>query len=161
MSTGTDLHSILTEASTSLEVLLEKSSLVVTTLAQCGPTEKFLQNHRMFMHQQDSWLGKAKSATAAQMQLWQRGDAAGHRAMASALGLYAMMETRGYTAPQVDKCLADSAAKQKLRDNSEADAVEFNVNSTPSFALNFNLLLGVHTWESLEPALEERFSQIP
>lgn len=131
--------------------------LVITTLAQCGPQEKFLQNHAMFMTRQSSWLTKAERATPAQTQLWSQGNAAGFRAMASALDFYGMMAQRGYERTQIDACLADSKKMQQIVANTRADAKEFGVRATPSFTINGKLLEDVHSWQQLEPALKKHF----
>jgi hypothetical protein len=60
--------------------------LGATMLVECGPKEKFLQNHTMFMRRQGTWLAKVQQSTPAQRAVWMRGDAAGLRSMASALG---------------------------------------------------------------------------
>lgn len=127
--------------------------LGVTMLAQCGPAEKFQMNHAMFMTRQSSWLAEAQKASQAQQALWGQGNAAGFRAMASALNFYAMMEQRGYSRIEVDKCLADSAKMQQIIATTRADATEYGIRGTPSFAINGALLDGVHSWQQLEPAL--------
>lgn len=131
--------------------------LGVTMLAQCGPQDKFLQNHAMFMARQSEWLGKAQIATPAQRALWSQGNAAGFRAMASALNLYAMMEQRGYNRVEVDKCLADTTKMKQIINNTKADSTEYGIQGTPSFAINGKLLDGVHSWQQLEPALNTHF----
>lgn len=127
--------------------------LVATMLVQCGPQDRFLQNHAMFMARQSIWLTKAQKATPAQTALWGQGNAAGFRAMASALGYYDMMEQHGYTRVDVDKCLVDNAKLQKIITNTRADATEYGIQGTPSFAINGKLLDGVHDWRQLERAL--------
>lgn len=131
--------------------------LVVSRLVECTGEDKFLPTHTMFMTRQDTWLGEARKATQAQVQTWSRGDAAGFRAMASSLGFYQLMETRGLDRIAVDRCLADREAVKALIDGSVADAQEFGVQGTPSFALNGELLEGVHGWKPLEEALKTRF----
>lgn len=131
--------------------------LVASRLVQCGPEKKFLQNHTMFMIRQSSWLPIAQKATPAQLQRWARGDAAGFREAASALGFYDMMKTRGYDNVAVDTCLADKAAMDKLVANTLDDAKTFGVKSTPSFAVDGKLLPGVHGWPALQKALSTNF----
>ena len=131
--------------------------MTATMLVQCGSEDKFLRNHTMFMLRQEQWLGKARNATQAQAALWTRGDAAGRRAMASSLGFYEMMETRGYGRIELDACLADNAKAAQLQANTKADFADFGIRGTPSFAIDGTTLENVHSWQALGPALGERF----
>lgn len=128
--------------------------LTAAILTNCGAKEKFAQNHRMFMHSQDTWLGKAQLALPSQRQRWGAGTmTARWKAIASDLGFYDMMATRGYSRQQVDQCLSSEAAGRAIAEKSAAGSEAFGVNSTPSFVLNGKLLDGVHTWEQLQPAV--------
>lgn len=131
--------------------------LAVTMLAQCGDPNKFVQNHIMFMTQQPTWLEKGRNSTAAQRTLWSRGDAASRRSMASSLGFYDMMETRGYSRIEADTCLNDDARVPVLMANTEADFAEFGIRGTPSFAIDGETLENVHSWQTLGPLLEAKF----
>jgi protein-disulfide isomerase len=125
--------------------------LTAAILANCGPKEKFFRNHTMFLTTQDAWMGRATFAVPAQKARWSNGPMPSRwKAMASDLGFYEMMETRGYTRAQVDQCLSDEAAGRALVDRSNAGADAFGVTSTPSFAMNGKLLSGVHTWAALQ-----------
>jgi protein-disulfide isomerase len=75
------------------------------------------------------------------------------KAIASDLGFYGMMETRGYSRVQVDQCLSNEVAGRAIVDKSNASSEAFGVDSTPSFVLNGKLLAGVHTWAQLQPAV--------
>jgi protein-disulfide isomerase len=132
--------------------------LAVTLLANCGDPAQFKVRHRTLILAQADWLGKAIAAPKSQQAIWQRGDRAGRQNAASALGLTAMLATRGQSKAELDACIADDAAAKKLLANDEADATEFGVNSTPSFAMDGKLLADVHNWEGLYPVLRDRFS---
>ncbi|MCB2088127.1 MAG: thioredoxin domain-containing protein, partial [Sphingomonadaceae bacterium] len=132
--------------------------LTAAMLTNCGAPAKFPRNHAAFMLGQEKWLPKAASATQAQQQRWFTGaPAARHRAIASDLGFYEIMSSRGYTRTQVDACLADSAMSQRLVDNTVKDAKALDIKGTPSFAINGVLLDGVHDWQSLQPRLDAKF----
>lgn len=139
-------------------VIRNSVDTVATMLAQCGDSDRFIRNHAMFMLTQRSWLTAAQRATQGQIARWTGADKpAARRAIASDLGFYALMETRGYSRVEVDQCLADDAKAALLEANTEADAVQFGVTHTPSFALDGKLLEEVHEWRALEAALGERF----
>lgn len=128
-----------------------------TLLVQCGSKDKFLRNHTMFMLEQRTWLAKARSATQGQIAMWTRGDALGRKAMASTLGFYDMMATRGYERVELDGCLSDNEKAAKLKANTRADFEDFGIAGTPSFAIDGTVLEGVHSWQSLGPAVSGRF----
>ncbi len=132
--------------------------LAVTLLANCGDPAQFKVRHRTLILAQADWLGKARAAPQSQQAIWQRGDKAGRTNAASALGLTAMLAAKGQSKAELDACVANDAAAQKLLLNGEADATEFGVNSTPSFAMDGKLLAEVHSWEDLYPLLRTRFT---
>ena len=129
--------------------------LTVVILANCGPKERFFQNHTMFMVSQDEWLGKARDATAAQQQRWRTGTLSSRwRAITSDLGLYDKMETRGYSRSDVDACLNDEANARALVERSNADVEKYSLSGTPSFMVDGKLLKEVHSWPALQEALK-------
>jgi protein-disulfide isomerase len=132
--------------------------LAVTLLANCGDPAEFKLRHRALILAQADWLGKAYAAPKTQQAIWQRGDKAGRLNAASALGLTAMLAAKGQSKAELDACVTDDAAAQKLLANDDADAAEFGVNSTPSFAMDGKLLAEVHSWEALYPLLRDRFT---
>lgn len=132
--------------------------LAVTLLANCGAPAQFKVRHRALILSQADWLGKAYAAPKTQQAVWQRGDKAGRTNAASALGLTAMLAAKGQSKAELDACVADDAAAKKLLQNDEADATEFGVNSTPSFAMDGKLLADVHSWDALYPLLRTRFT---
>ncbi len=132
--------------------------LAVTMLAQCGDPAKFMRNHTYFMTSQKTWLPKAQNATRAQVMRWTTGNGSvARRAIATDLGFYQMMETRGYSRINVDKCLGDNAKANDLRANTKADFEEFGIRGTPSFAINGETLENVHSWRALEQQLNTLF----
>lgn len=130
--------------------------MTVAMLANCGPTARFFLNHTAFMRSQSAWMGRLQSTTTAQRQRWYAGEApVRFRAIASDLGFYQIMITRGYSRPEVDHCLADAALAQRLSDMAAA-ARRLGIDSTPSFAINGTLLAGTHEWRLLEPQIQAR-----
>lgn len=128
--------------------------LTVAMLANCGSKDKFLINHGMFMRAQDTWMKPMMTASAAQRTRWTSGDlGTRNRAIASDFKFYAMMATRGYDRPSIDRCLADGAMAQRLAKQTQ-DAQVAGVTGTPSFAINGSLLAGTHEWSVLQPQLD-------
>lgn len=135
--------------------------LAATLLVQCGDPAQFKARHQTLMLNQAVWLGKARNAPVSQQQIWQRGDKAGRMNAASALGLTDLLVQRGQSRAELDACVSNDAAAKALLANDEADAAEFGVNSTPSFALDGKLLADVHAWDALYPVLSARFAAAP
>lgn len=134
--------------------------LTVAMLAHCGPEAKFAQNHSAFLSGQSNWIGPLTNSTAAQRQRWTAPGAAGRRAIASDFGLYRIMERRGYTRAEVDRCLADDAFARKLAEESDRDWKRPGITGTPSFAINGIVMPGTHTWASLSRQLDDFVRQL-
>lgn len=134
--------------------------LTVAMLAHCGPEAKFMQNHTAFLSGQDGWIGPLASSSATQRQRWTAPGAAGRRAIANDFALYRIMERRGYTRAEVDRCLADDALARQLAEESSRDWSKPGLDSTPSFAINGIVMPGTHTWASLSRQLDDFVRQV-
>jgi protein-disulfide isomerase len=132
--------------------------LAVTLLANCGDPAGFKGRHQALMLNQATWLGKARNAPQSQIEIWQRGDKAGRMNVANALGLTELLAQRGQSRAELDACVSNDAAAKKLLANDDADATEFGVNGTPSFALDGKLLPEVHGWDTLYPVLSAKLA---
>jgi hypothetical protein len=149
----------VTPGNLSLEIrhlIRDPVDLAAVMLANCGPPEKFPQNHAAFMLQQSRWIGPLASPTAAQRQRWTSGDGpTRRRAIASDFGFYRIMEARGYGRPELDRCLSDEAAARRFAEQSQRDWDKPGIDATPSFAINGIVMPGTHTWAALERQLAE------
>lgn len=135
-------------------VLRDPIDLTVAMLTNCGTKDKFFMNHAVFMRSQSTWIRSLATASEAQRTRWTSGTlAARNRAIASDMQFYAIMGTRGYDRPTIDRCLADAAMAERLGAQAKA-AVELGVSGTPSFAINGSLLAGTSDWSLLQPQLD-------
>ena len=139
-------------------VIRNALDLTVSLLAQCGDPAGFKDRHRAFMYAQNEWIGRFRNAPQSQQAIWARPDKASRMNAASALGLADMLVQRGQSIAEVNACVSDDAAAQKLIDNGSADRTDFAVSGTPSFALDGKLLEDVHNWAALYPVLSARFA---
>jgi protein-disulfide isomerase len=136
--------------------LRDPVDLTAALLTNCGPKEKYFLNHAAFMRSQKQWIGRIAGLSEAQRARWSNGPVpARTRAVATDLGFYAIMASRGYERPTVDRCLADPAGAQRLARQTEA-AGKLGVHATPSFAIDGTLLIGTHDWKLLRPQLDAR-----
>lgn len=137
-------------------IVRDPIDLTAALLTWCGDPAKFPRNHAAFMFAQPDFLAKAQSSTPTQRQRWSSGPLPTRfRAIASDLDFYELMEGRGYGRVAVDTCLADTARIQALANASRAAGEEFAIPGTPSFALNGEMLDGVHSWEALQNRLSQ------
>lgn len=138
-------------------LLRDPVDLTAALLTHCGEAKKFMGNHSAIILKQDEWIAAARAATQAQRARWQFGsNTARRQAIASDLGLYDIMEGRGYSRVALDKCLADEAKANALADTSVRDAEALGLSGTPSFLVNGELLDGVHAWKPLQTELDKR-----
>lgn len=131
--------------------------LTVALLTNCGPTAKFFGNHALFLRLQDKWIAPLANPSPAQQARWSGGSFAQRtRAIARDFGFYAIMQSRGYTAPQIDKCLADEPLARRLAASTDEAQTRLFVSGTPMFAIDGVVLAGTHTWDALRPQLDAR-----
>lgn len=136
--------------------LRDPVDLTVAMLTNCGAKDKFFLNHAAFMRGQKVWIARMTNSTGAQRKRWTSGDlGARNRAIASDFRFYEIMASRGYDRPSTDRCLNDAATAQRLADQTAA-ANQLGVESTPSFAIDGNLLIATHDWPTLRPQLDAR-----
>ena len=137
-------------------LLRDPIDLTAALLTHCGDPEKFLGNHEAILAKQGDWMEIARTAPQAQRTRWSFGTLhARWRAIASDMGFYDIMETRGYSRPQLDKCLADQAKATALADATQRDVEALGLQGTPSFVVDGKLLQGVHDWDALKPIIEK------
>ncbi|KLE32327.1 hypothetical protein AAW01_12095 [Aurantiacibacter gangjinensis] len=129
--------------------------LAAALLTECGDTDRFFDNHKAIMASQQDWLTTAQGLTHAQIQRWNAGTVpARMRAIASDLGFYDIMEGRGYSRTEMDRCLSDQPKAEAISALSSANLDEYPIQGTPSFVVNGELLEGVHSWEGLRAVLQ-------
>ena len=128
--------------------------LSAALITQCGAPSKFAANHEALMYRFDEWMGIAQQTTQAQRSRWQFGSKSARlQAIASDLGFYDIMEARGYTRAELNRCLSDEAKANAMAEKSAADIQKYGLSGTPSFVLDGELLEDTHDWPSLEKRL--------
>ena len=131
--------------------------LTAALAAQCGPANNFFANHSAIIGKYSDWMAKARSMTQAQMARWNFGSFGSRaQAIASDLDFYEIMEGRGYSRIEVDKCLTDEARAKAIAAQSQADIQKFGLRGTPTFFMGGEQL-DAHDWKSLQPHLDALF----
>lgn len=134
--------------------------LTVALLTNCGPANKFFLNHTAFLRSQAKWIGPLAAPSPAQRTRWSTGNFAQRtRAIAQDFKFYPIMQSRGYTVQQIDKCLADEPLAKRLAAATDEAQTTLSVTGTPSFAIDGALLAGTHSWAALKPQLEARMDR--
>jgi protein-disulfide isomerase len=133
-------------------LLRNKIDVAVTLLVTCGSVSKFRGNHTAMLRGQERWF---HGPSQGEQQRWSSPDfATSMRAIANDLKLYDVMANRGYTRPQLDRCLMNREAANKLAAQTQFAVEELKVQGTPSFILN-GQLQEAHDWAALRPRLME------
>lgn len=138
------------------QVLRNPIDLTIAMLTNCGESKTFFIRHNGFMGSQDSWLGKYDGFTPAQTARWTSGPVPTRlRAIASDFDFYSIMARWSYSRPQVDKCLADPAILKRVTAQAEAAAAK-GIDSTPSFAINGEVLADAHDWKAVSTQIDAK-----
>ena len=144
----------------SLEVrhlIRDAIDLTATLATQCGTPDQFFGNHEAIVLKHDEWMEKARTATQAQKSRWRFGSFGSRaQAIASDLDFYEIMEGRGFSRTQLDRCLTDEAKARAIADQSQKDAMLYGIRGTPTFLLG-GKTLDVNTWEGIQPILDRLF----
>jgi protein-disulfide isomerase len=131
--------------------------MTVALLTNCGAPARFFGNHAAFLSTQDKWIQPMAHPSPTQQARWSGGTFVQRtRAIARDFGFYQMMETRGYSATQVDKCLADEPLARRLAASTEDATSNLFVTGTPMFAIDGVVLAGTYSWDALRPQLDAR-----
>ena len=131
--------------------------MTVALLTNCGPATKFFGNHAAFLRSQGTWIQPMTHPSPTQQARWSGGTFAKRtRAIARDFGFYPIMASRGYTATQIDKCLADEPLARRLAASTDEAANTLFVTGTPMFAIDGVVLTGTYTWDTLRPQLDAR-----
>lgn len=130
-------------------LLRDPVDMTAALLTNCGASSRFFGNHTMFMVNQDRWMARLEKLGPSTRQRWGQGEFGTRmRSVATDLGFYDMMASRGYSRQTIDACLADQGKAQKLAAMTQ-DAMDRGIQGTPSFQINGNLSSN-HEWRGLE-----------
>lgn len=152
---GAELDQRIRSGSTSVEYrhfVFNPLDMTASILARCGGPRRFPANARFLFERQRQWIDAAQGWLGANQAAHDAADDAGkRRQLAQGSGLLAMMRTRGYSAAQLNACLANPAEPRRLAAMTLASRSA--VRSTPSFAINGTIVDDAHGWAELRPAL--------
>ena len=125
--------------------------IVPSLLAICGPKEKHFGNSHAILAAQGQWFKEPSDPTYKERWGATPADRI-NQVIARDLGLYAIMQQRGYTEAELDACMADKAQTERLTKVTNEAFGPLGVTGTPSFLIN-GKLQSVYGWASLKPLL--------
>ena len=130
--------------------------ITAALIARCGGAPSFFGLTRAFYATQQDWIGKIQSADPATLQALEgQSPQVQFKTLADIAGFPAFAAMRGVPKAKTEACLADpAAATQLVQMNSDAVS-NFNIQGTPSFAINGKTLENVAGWAALEPKIKE------
>lgn len=135
-------------------LVLNPIDLSAAMLARCGGRTKFFGNHRALLLKQSTWLTKFQATSPEVMKTMNDGTVPERlKKIVKAAGLDILMKGRGFTAPQIDACLSDQAAQDKILAMTKYATDTLKLSGTPSFTLADQPLAEVHSWTALKPKL--------
>jgi protein-disulfide isomerase len=118
-------------------LVLNPIDLTAAMLARCGGRTKFFGNHRAILTSQASWMQTFQSSSPAVMKSLNEGTVPERlKKIAKAADFYGLMQKRGYSKDQVNSCLADKQAQDKILGMTKYATGTLKLTGTPSFTLN-------------------------
>jgi protein-disulfide isomerase len=131
--------------------------LVSALAVQCGAPARWFGNGDAMLAAQPKWLPKVLDQTL--QKKWSAQPANRFAiTMARDLGFYELMQSRGYSATQIDNCLTDQARIQSILATTNYGFATIGISGTPSLLLN-DSLLSFHDWSILEGLIEAMLPQ--
>lgn len=135
-------------------LILNPIDLTAAMLARCGGRTKFFGNHRALLAAQANWMATFQSSSPDVMKTLNEGTVPERlKKIAKAADFYGLMKKRGYSAKQVDVCLADKPAQDKILAMTKYATGTLKLSGTPSFTVNNQPIEKVHNWTRLRAAL--------
>ena len=129
--------------------------LAATLLARCGGPGPFFPLTKAMFADQANWFQKLQAVPAADMQAIQSlPPEAQFQRYAQLAGLDEFVRQRGISADKAKQCLSDKAAPDVLVKMRDRANTEYNLQGTPTFLINGQVVPDSASWETLEPALK-------
>lgn len=127
--------------------------ITAAAITHCAPPERY------FPLTQSTFAGQAQIFEAAQANpqgfeaAMKSPPAVRFQQLAKAMKLDQFFQSRGMTAEQVNACLANVDAIQKLEDGTSAATQQYNIQGTPTFLINGQVAEGIATWPLMRDRL--------
>lgn len=135
-------------------LVLNPIDMTAAMLARCGGRTKFFGNHRALLASQANWMQSFQSSSPEVMKSLNEGTVPERlKKIAKAADFYGLMKKRGYSANQINVCLADQSAQDIILGMTKYATGTLKLSGTPSFTVNNKPIEKVHNWARLRPVL--------
>lgn len=129
--------------------------MAATLLARCGGPGPFFPLSEQLFTDQKNWFVKAQTMTPADQQSMAALPIGQQTArFASFIGIDEFVRQRGVSAEKAGACLANQAEMDKLVKMRDRANTEFNLQGTPTFLINGQVVPDTGTWDALEAKLK-------
>ncbi len=129
--------------------------LSAAILSRCGGETPFFPLTEQALGYQETMFEKAQGmGEATYSNILQSDPKVRFVRLAEQLGLISFFQQRGISEDQAKTCLADTATAEKLMNDTQRAAEEFNIEGTPTFLLNGQKFDGSN-WAAVETKLKE------
>lgn len=133
----------------------DRLDFTAALLARCGGPSQFFAISDQLMATQAVWLGKAQGFSEANGdKLSKMPINEGLKLIARGLGFDAIMKARGITPAEMDACLTNKAAQDKIAGMTNEAWGSRKIQGTPSFLINDILVAAPGKWALIEPELK-------
>lgn len=133
--------------------LRSELDLLPSLLALCGTKEQYFGNNDALLAAQKVWFKEpADKGYQARWKALEGDKPAQRKVVAKDLGLYAIMQARGFSVPAIEACLTNQAQATRLQAQTAKASTEGGVIGTPSFVIN-GKLQDIYGWPELAPRL--------
>jgi protein-disulfide isomerase len=134
----------------------DPADLAAALLSRCGGTGPYFKLTDQLFAAQGEWLGRVQGMSEEAQRAIAANPQTAPAAYAEQLGLIQFVKARGIPEAKARACLADQANTERLVSVTGSDAEKFNVQGTPTFAINGKTVdLGPgEIWPQLEPKIK-------
>jgi protein-disulfide isomerase len=136
-------------------LLLHPQDLMLSNAYKCGGPQPFFAMIEASFADFDSWMGRLQNAAPEELQRIQSLPIAAQNVeLARLLGRDEFVVQRGISREALAQCLADPRRAEALMKVRDRAFNELNVQGTPTFFLNGEMLENAATWPAVEAALK-------
>lgn len=133
----------------------DQFDMTASLLARCGGAARAFGNSEAIFAAQPQWMGRIETwAKANGERVSKLPVTAQLQAIASGVGLNAVMAKRGFTPAQLNACLASKPAQQAVVGMTKEAWQVRKINGTPAFLVNGVALDGPGHWDFVEPSIK-------
>jgi protein-disulfide isomerase len=133
----------------------DRLDFTAALVARCGGPKQFFAISDQLMATQSVWLGKAQAFGEANGEKLEKMPInEGLKLIARGLGFDAVLKARGFTLAEMDACLTNKAAQDKIAGMTNEAWGSRKIQGTPSFLINDTLVSAPGKWALIEPEIK-------